>query len=245
MHRKNILQYLVIILFFVLTYIYFKYDFGAQNTDKVFITITTFFFSIFTSFFITRQGNRYTKLREIISTYDGKMSGVYRVAGNLSTEIQQKIGTIILDHYKKILETKSWDYHFTHKSTTISSIHAVLEAEIGSNKQESLRNQAIGRILANLGDCQVLRKNMVMLFQEKIPLFQWMLIIIFVLILLATISIIPSQGFLLGSGLKAAFATAILSVVFILKNLDDLHLFEDFIGQNSATDVLNTIEGSK
>ena len=245
MHRKNILQYMVLVLFLILVYIYFKYDFGAQNTDKVFITITTFFFSIFTSFFITRQGNRYTKLREIISTYDGKMSGVYRVAGNLSAEIQQKIGTIIMEHYKKILETKSWDYHFTHKSTTISSIHAVLEGEIGSNKQESLRNQAIGRILANLGDCQVLRKNMVMLFQEKIPLFQWMLIIIFVLILLATISIIPSQGFLLGSGLKAAFATAILSVVFILKNLDDLHLFEDFIGQNSATDVLNTIEGSK
>ncbi len=99
--------------------------------------------------------------------------------------------------------------------------------------------------MANLGDLQVLRKNMVMLFQEKIPAFQWMLIYLFVLILLATISVIPSAGFLLGSALKAAFATAILSVVLILINLDDLHLFEDFIGQNSAEDVLNTIKGDK
>ena len=66
-----------------------------------------------------------------------------------------------------------WDYHFTHKSNTISSIHIILETEVGSNKIEALRNQAVGRILTNLGDCQVLRKNMVMLFQEKIPTFQW------------------------------------------------------------------------
>lgn len=245
MHRKNILQYVVLALFFLFTYVYFNYNFGAENTDKVFITITTFFFSIFTSFFITRQGNRYTKLREIISTYDGKLSGIYRVAGNLSPEIQQKVGVIIKEHYQKILETKSWDYHFTHKSSTISGIHRILETDIAGNKQESLRNQAIGRVLSNLGDCQVLRKNMVMLFQEKIPVFQWLLILLFVLILLATISVIPSAGFLLGAGLKAAFVVAIISVVLILQNLDDLHLFEDFIGQNSAEDVLNTIEGSK
>lgn len=245
MHRKDVLQYLLLFTFFILTCIYYQNDFGAGDTDKVFITITTFFFSIFTSFFITRQGNRYTKLREIISTYDGKMSSTYRVAGNMSPQIQEKIKKIIKDHYKKILQTKSWDYHFTHKSSTISSIHAVLESEIGENKLETLRSQALSRIMSNLGDCQVLRKNMVMLFQEKIPVFQWLLIFLFVCILLITISVIPSTGFLLGSALKAGFAVAIISVILILHNLDDLHLFEDFIGQNSAKDVLDTIEGKR
>ncbi len=245
MHQKNTTQYFVLACFFILTFIYYMYNFGAENTDKIFITITTFFFSIFTSFFITRQGNRYTKLREIISTYDGKMSGIYRVSGNLSASIQQKLGEVIQEHYKKILQTKSWDYHFTHKSTTISSMHTILETDIGDNKQETLRNQAVGRIVSNLGDCQVLRKNMVMLFQEKIPNFQWMLIFLFVFILLATISVIPSAGLLLGSSLKAAFVVAILSIVLILRNLDDLHLFENFIGENSAEDVLNTISGNK
>lgn len=242
---KNASQYFVFLLLIVLSYIYYHVDFGASSTDKVFITITTFFFSIFTGFFITRQGTRYTKIREIISTYDGKMSGIFRVAGNLSPKVQETVGVIISDHYKKILETKSWDYHFTHKSTTITSMHNVLEQEIGETKIESLRNQSLGRILTNLGDCQVLRKNMVMLYQEKIPAFQWGLIFLFVLILLATISVIPSMGFFLGSVLKAAFAVSIITVVMILKHLDDLHLFEKFIGENSAKDVLDTIEGSK
>ncbi len=239
------MQIFLLGLFFCLSIVYYIFDFGGGNTDKVFITITTFFFSIFSGFFITRQGTRYTKIREIISTFDGKMSSVYRVSGNIAVSIQEKIGKVIQNHYNKILETKSWDYHFVNKSSTITDIHNILEVDIGSNKQESLRNQSVGRVLANLNDCQVLRKNMVMLSQERIPEFQWFLIFFFVFILLVTISVIPSFGFFLGSILKSAFVVSIISVVFILYNLDNLHLFENFIGENSAKDVVDIIKGSK
>ncbi len=74
-------------------------------------------------------------------------------------------------------------------------------------------------------------------------ILQYLLLVVF--ILLATITVIPSAGFLLVACLKAAFVVAILSVTLILHNLDDLHLFEKFIGENSALDVLNTIKGVK
>jgi hypothetical protein len=243
--KTKAMQFLLLSLFIILSAIYYWIDFGAESTDKVFITITTFFFSIFTGFFITRQGTRYTKIREIISTFDGKMSGIYRVAGNISVSIQEKVGDIIKDHYQKIIDAEAWDYHFNNKSNTISNIHIVLEQEVGGVKQESLRNQSVGRILSNLSDCQVLRKNMVMLYQERIPSFQWFLIFFFVMILLSTISVIPSHTFFLGSVLKSAFAVSILAVIIILFNLDDLHLFEKFIGENSAKDVMNIIVGKK
>ncbi len=239
------IQFLLLILFIILSYVYYKYSFGGVNTDKIFITITTFFFSIFTGFFITRQGNRYTKIREIISNFDGKMSSSYRVAGNISPIVQDKIGLVIKDHYEKILDSKRWDYHFVNKSSTISSVHKILEEEIGNVKQESLRNQSLGRVLTNMGDCQVFRKNMVMIFQERIPGFQWFLICFFVLILLIAVTVIPSIGFLLGAVLKSAFVVSIISVIVILHNLDNLHLFENFIGENSAKDVINLINGEK
>lgn len=245
MSNQKSIQLLLFLIFIVLSYVYYNLGFGAESTDKVFITISTFFFSIFTGFYITRQASRYTKIREIISTFDGKMSGIYRVSGNISPQSQNRIGEIISAHYEKIIETSSWDYHFTHKSNTITSIHNILEAEIGSNKQESLRNQSVGRVLGNLGDCQVLRKNMVMIYQERIPSFQWFSIVFFMFILLATVTVIPSSGFLLGSILKSAFVVSIVSVVFILYNLDNLHLFESFIGENSAKDVVDLIKGVK
>ncbi len=243
--KNSHVKILIFILLLGFGSLYYYIDFGGQNTDKVFITITTFFFSIFTGFFITRQGNRYTKIREILGTFDGKMSGIYRAAGNVSLKIQQDSGAIIKDHYQKILETKMWNYHFVNKSSTITQLHNVLETEVGNNKQESLRNQAVGRMMANLGDAQVLRKNMVMLYQERIPLFQWVLIFLFTFILISTITVIPSAGFFLGSILKASFAVSVISVVIILYNLDNLHLFEEFIGENSAKDVVHIIEGVK
>ncbi len=60
-------QFILLVLFIVLSFVYFKYSFGAVDADKIFITVTTFFFSIFTGFFIALQGARYTKIREIIS----------------------------------------------------------------------------------------------------------------------------------------------------------------------------------
>ncbi len=239
--KMGTIQILLLALFVVMAGVFYYIDFGAGSTDKVFITITTFFFSIFTGFFITRQGARYTKIREIISTFDGKMSATYRAAGNLSPATQSKIGAIIKSHYEKIISTGQWDYHFTHPSNTITSIHNVLEEDVGNEKLETLRNQAVGRIITNTGDCQVLRKNMIMAYQERIPSFQWFLICFFVLILLASVSVIPSAGFLLGSVLKSAFVVSILSVIVILDNLDNLHLFESFIGENSARDVVEII----
>ncbi|MBU2103617.1 hypothetical protein KKD81_00110 [Patescibacteria group bacterium] len=233
------------LLFVLIAAIYYSVPLGIPDSDRIFVTISTFFFSIFTGFFISRQGARYTKIREAISSFDGKLSSTYRAAGNISAEVQEKIGAIIRAHYVVMLEQKQWDYHFIKKSNTISSSHQVLEEMVGSLKMESLRNQAIGRVLNGLADCQVLRKNMIMLYQERIPPFQWFLILFFLLMLVLAISAIPSTGLLLGSILKAAFIVSLISVVVILRNLENFHLFEEFIGERSAQDVIDIIDHKK
>ena len=233
------------LLFVCITGIYYFVPLGSPDSDRVFVTISTFFFSIFTGFFVSRQGARYTKLRETISSFDGKLSSVYRAAGNISAEVQERLGAIIRAHYAVMLEKKQWDYHFINKSNTIASSHQVLEEMVGSAKQESLRNQAVGRVLTGLADCQVLRKNMVMLYQEKIPPFQWFLILFFLVMLVLAISAIPSTGLFLGSILKAAFIVSLISVVVILRNLENFHLFEEFIGERSAQDVIDIIDQKK
>lgn len=240
--RTKAIEFLLLLVFVLVAFLFYYVSFGGADTDKVFITITTFFFSIFTGFFISRQGSRYSKLREIISTFDGKLSAIYGAAGNVSPEIQEDTGKLIRTHYERVLHDKSWEHHFSDESSVISSVYGILENRIGSVKVESLRNQALGRMLVGLSDCQVLRKNMVMLYQERIPPFQWFLILFFLVMLVMSISIIPSAGAFLGSTLKAAFVVSLISIIIILRNLDNLHLFEGFIGENSAKDVLANVK---
>jgi len=233
-----------ILLFVVLAYAFFIFD-STYPLDKTFLSISTFLFSIFTGFFISRQASRYGKIRETVATFDGKLTTVYRLMGHIGKDAQQKTGQIIKSHYEKIFASKQWNYHFNKKSNTITSIHQLIEETIGDEKIMNLKNQSLGGIIKSLAATQDLRKNMVALEQENIPLFQWFLIYFFMAILLFTVATIPSSGLWFASVLKAAFSVSVFSVIIILHKLDHLKMFGTVIGNRSAKDVLGIVSGEK
>ncbi len=246
MEMQNILIVLIlIVLFFILFLFYYSVNLSIKEIDKIFITITTFLFAIFTNFFISRQNNRYSKLREMVSNYDGKMSGIFRASRNLTPEIHIQIGQIIKKHYDRLLESGKWNFYFTEKTTTISDIHDLLEEKVGNNKLETLRNQAVGRIMSLLSDLQSLRKNMVMLNEENILPSQWFLLYFFIFVLFISISSLNSYYIFLSSLIKASFNTSLFAVIYILRNLDQFIMYEKFIGENSAKYILNIMDGKK
>lgn len=242
--NKNILTGVIIISFIGLSVFYYFIGFLFE-IDKIFLTIATFLFAIFAGFFISRQGSRYSDIRGKIANFDGGMSSTYRSSGHLGEDIQNKMGEIIKSHYQAILENKMWDYHFMHKSVTITSIHQVLENVIADKMLNSLKNAALIRIMNTLYDLQINRKNMVALYQERIPAFQWALIYFLAFILFVAISSISSYHQIVDSILKSAFTNTIFVVVILLKQLDRLHFFEGTIGEKSAEDVLGIIQGVK
>ena len=245
MKREILTQAILLSIFVIFSYVYFKMPQALPSIDKIYITITTFFFSIFTGFFISQQMSRYSKIRETISNFDGKMSSIYRTSENISAELHKEIAAVISKHYKTMIKAEEWNYHLSHKSNTISGIHTLLEENIGDAKMKDLRSHALSSVLSSLSNCEVDRKNMVMLYQERIPQFQWFVIIFFAFILILAVSAIPSEGQIFESILKSAFGVSIFSIASILHHLDHLHLFEDFIGENSAKDVLDLIAGKK
>ncbi len=92
---------------------------------------------------------------------------------------------------------------------------------------------------------QQIRKNMIALHHERIPKFQWVLLYFLAGVLFLTLSIIPSQGLIYSSILKAAFGSAIIFVFIMLRKFDRLEFFEKTIGEESAQDILNIFAGKK
>jgi len=236
--------FLILIVLPSLSWVYYNYA-VAEPVDRVFLSISTFLYSIFTGFFISRQASRFNRVRETVTKFDGLMSNIYRTSGHISATLQQEIGAVIQTHYEKIFASKRWDYHFTHKSTTLSSIHALLEEHIDEKSVTKLANQSIGAIVKGLGAAQDIRKSMLALSRERVPLEQWVLIIFFVAMLVGTVSTMESVGVLLPSVLKAAFVVSVVSVMFILYRLNNLAFTEEIMGAQSAQDVLDIIEGKK
>lgn len=239
------LKYIAIIIFAALAIIYFHLPVETTETAQVFLTISTFLFAIFTGFFISRQGRRYSAIRDQITIFDGELSSCYRQFGHIGKTAQSASAKIIKQHYEKIIKNNAWDYHFTHKSDTITSLHILAEKYSGNKALPSLKHLALQRVLTALETMQISRKNMVSLYTERIPRFQWILVDLLAIILFVTVSTIPSEGYLLGAILKGAFSSSVIFILILLREFDRLNFFEKTIGEHSARDILEILSGKK
>ena len=120
-----------------------------------------------------------------------------------------------------------------------------MESSVGDQSLPSLKTVALQQILIGLRTLQVVRKNMVSLHAERIPLYQWILIWFLAIILLMSVSVIPSHLYLFGAILKAAFGSAVIFVIILLNEFDKLRFFEGVVGEHSAKDILDIFEGKK
>lgn len=231
--------------FFVLFFLFNGFvDFSGYELDKIYITVSTFLFSIFNGFFISRQSSRYSEIRSNLSRFDADMSIVYRESSHLTKEEHDNFGIMIREYYLSILKSKDWAYYFTHKSNLITNLHSYLEkcGEVGMDK---VRGEAIRKILGTLDDVQIIRKVLVSLKEETIPRFQQFFIYVLAVILFLAILTLPSKGLVLASILKSVYMVTVITVILLLKKFDDLTLFEGTIGEHSAKDVISIIEGEK
>jgi len=244
--KNYLIQIFVAVFFVALSVAYYSLTADIfSNVDKIFLTLATFLFSVFTGFFISRQGTRYSEIRKLMADLDGMMSSIYRVSGHMGEEFQKAVGEVIVAHYKPMIATGEWDYSFTHKTSTLTDLHRLLKKNADEKGLDGIKSAATGNILGSLHTAQLTRKNMVALREERVPAFQWILIWIIAIIVFFAVSAIPSVGFAIGSMIKAAFISSVLVVIIMLEKLDKLRLFEGRIGAHLAQDVVDIIEGKK
>jgi len=214
--------------------------------SSIVLTVSTFLFAVLTGFFISRQSTRYSNIRQAVANFDGSLSALYRGFDIFKGEgAQEKMAEILRRHYAKIVETGEWDWHFKNRSTTITDIGNLLLKTVGDRNLTSGPHLVVRDMVARVDNLQIARKEMVGLEIERMPRFQWMLTYYLASLLLISIMLIPSTATFYDALLKGAFATLVVFVVILLRELDGLHLFEGVIGTASAKDVLEIIEGKK
>ncbi|MBP6888371.1 MAG: hypothetical protein KBC21_01590 [Candidatus Pacebacteria bacterium] len=236
-------------IIFVVTFIVFflfngYFDFASYGLDKVYLTISTFLFSVFNGFFISRQSTRYSDIRNNLSRFDADMTIVYRESSHLEKEEQEHVGNIIREHYEILLKKKDWAYYFTHKSNLIAGLHAYVQV-CGDINMDKVRGECLRKMMTVLDDAQIVRKLLVSLKEETIPKLQQVLIYVLAVILFLAVLTLPSKDMVFAALLKAVYMMTTIMVVILLKKFDDLSLFEGTIGEHSAKDVIKIIDGEK
>lgn len=235
-----------LLLFIGLTGIYFLEPFRLKvEVTSIFLTVSTFLFAVITGFFISRQNSRHETIRQHIAIFDGNVTALYRGFSVFGSKTQKKAEKIIRSHYEKILEERQWDYHLTHKSTTITDLGNLLAKSASDTEYASYADHTISNMIISLDTLQSARKQMVSMHIERIPFIEKLLVVVMAAVLLFSLFLIPSESILLGPAMKGFFGTIIVTTVVILFQLDSLSLFEGMPGEASATDILNIIEGKR
>lgn len=210
------------------------------------LTVSTFLFAVLTGFFISRQSTRYNQIREQLAIFDGNISAIYRdMEAFRDGGWQDKAAEIIKAHYVKIIETGEWDYHFVNRSTTITDLSRLVLQAAGDRVLPSGLHLTVQEMIARSDDLQVSRKSMIALEVERMPRFQWLLTYYLAFLLVISIMLIPTPTVILDALLQGAFATLVIFVVILLRQLDNLELFEGMIGTASVEDVLSILEGTR
>lgn len=235
----------LMLLNFALLFALYYFMPGSEEAASSILTVSTFLFAIFAGFFIARQGNRYNEIRQQLSRYDGELTAIYRSIGHIDPSLQDQAKNIIRETHDKIIETGQWDYMFTHKTTTITDLHDLINDNIDNSELTDDDFLAAQNIITSLEQLQIVRKQLVSLHIERIPRFQWGFLILLAVILILTLSTIPTDSVLTGSILKAAFGSCVFLVLMLLWEFDNLVFFGDNIGTRSSQDMVDIFEGRK
>lgn len=240
----NLNNWGVLGIIFILLLLLYTQPVLSLTSPNIYITIATFLFAIFLSYFIRRQSVRYNKIREQVAINDGHFSVVYRLFFYLSPACQAKAGQIIKKHFNNIIAHHDWMYNIKHKSTTLTDLNNLAADEVRGKKLSTLQAQTLRQIQSSLAALQITRKVIWTLYQEKLTRGQWILIDFLTLILLVTISFIQDSGWMIYA-IKVLFGFVVVLVVSLLYKLDNFLLFKDFYGKQSSLDVIKIIEGEK
>ena len=131
---------LLLVLTFVIVYSIFVTKIHITFVGYSDIIVgTTFFFTLFIGYFITRQNDRYSSISDQLTSNDGYFSYLYRIT-SLVPRIQNDVRTIIYDHYTKIVDSKNLAYHIKNPSNTLTKMTAIL----ASITEEENNNPAVG-----------------------------------------------------------------------------------------------------
>ncbi len=237
------IHYTILILIFIAVYSAFIFFFEVHIDLDIVSELTVasvFFFALFSGFFIARQNDRFTKVVEIISERDGLFSYLYRIFG-IAPRIQGEIRETIKSHYTKILESNNWAYNEFNPSDTITRLTRSMASLTEKEAQEIEAINPFDGVWDAILQLQQNRKKIIAAYNERLLLFQWILIWVFAALVILSFAFLQTDLFLVDV-LKIVFGTAVFLVVILIKQLNDLSIFGKNFSQRIAGDVLRILE---
>jgi len=234
---KHVLILLIIISFLAA---YFFPGVGKNETIQTLITFVGILFGIIVGFFITDLYARYQGIRNNAALDSSSLTTFYSFAKILGKNRKnkkwlEKQRTLINNYVRKFMPLP-WDRY----SETEPEFSAIVES-LGEIKYDTDKeNETYSNILAVVSAHSDSREKLVMFGKDKLSWGEW-LVILFLGALLLVSLFYTKDATMTSTIFTGALASAILILLFVVKDLNNLNFGESAISVEPYERVLDAI----
>ncbi|MBW2987095.1 hypothetical protein KY336_00965 [Candidatus Woesearchaeota archaeon] len=213
---------------------------SGVSTDfiKVVLTVSTFLFAILAGFIISRQDKRYDKLREVLSHVDALWMSLFNTLSVLGPKVKKDIADIIDERFCVAYDYEIWDYQkVTFFEETIKKLYNYISK---LKPKKFAHKEFIEGAFNKLKDIEVLDQQTGEIAKEKILPGEWIVMYILTGIIIFCVFFIKELS-LHSIIFTILLSTAVVVVMLIIRDLNNLRLKGEYLGYESGEQVFDAI----
>lgn len=212
---------------------------GPSDEVTLVLTVSTFLFAILAGFFISRQSNRYDKLRDLIASEDGSWLSLYNTTkACFSTDFTNKIRELI-DKYLRVTYDFNLGEYYKHNAKHITAIYDELKKSKLDEKNIKEVN-VFDDLITFLATIEDKRNSGAVLASERLSKGKWTVLIILAAIITFSVFYLKTDE-LYSQIITILLSTVLVLVILIIRDLQNLKLGGNMIATESGQEVIETL----
>lgn len=210
---------------------------GPSREVEIILTISTFLFAIFASFFISRSNSRYDQIVELVAEEDAHWLSFYKTAVFFGKDFVDKIRELINNYYVVAYDFDAGDY-YKYNAKYLHAIYDELdEVEISNNTKAQNTLSFMAELLAGI---ERNRNRSAVLTIERITKGQWAVMCLLAAIILFSVFYLKTPE-LYSQIIAVILSTTIVLILLIIRDLQNLRLSGSSVLEESGQEIFDYI----
>lgn len=201
----------------------------------IMLTVSTFLFAILIGYYISRIGNRYDTIRQLVATEDANILAFYKTCTIFGPAFTARIVKQIDAYYIVAYDHSLSDYAYKQ---TAPAFLGMWDIVCTAKKKEP--DSAYQMLITQLNEIEKVRNTSSAVSTEKVHFGDWVMLWGLAFIVFSCLFLLRDGSFL-WDGLVVLFSTAIVLIIAIVRDLANLMIGGVSLLEESGQEVLELI----
>lgn len=217
-----------------------SYKLFSIDDMGIFLTVIGLIYGLITAFSISNSWEKFSKIRDAISSETSSLKAVYIYSKHLSDKMRfNEIKKTILDYCGAVPKIEWREYPASRE--THRMFENLIDIVAGIPAANEKDNQLFMEISEELRNAMSARNVQLIICQTRISNIQWFLNIFLSLIMIIGLAFLSLHDYYLSVFVVASMISSVIFIMFVVREMDSLEIADTEVYVNPYKEVANMI----